>query len=64
MVGEVAEEGVRLMADQKEDFSKAFDITVSLVTESWKRIWLSWALLEPLARFSDCLAPWSVSFSH
>jgi biopolymer transport protein ExbB/TolQ len=32
VVGEVAEEGVRLMADQKEDFSKAFDITVGLVT--------------------------------
>ncbi len=31
VVGEVAEEGVRLMADQKEDFSKAFDITIGLV---------------------------------
>ena len=37
VVGEVAEEGVRLMADQKEDFSKAYDITVSLVTRKLEK---------------------------
>ncbi len=37
VVGEVAEEGVRLMAEQKEDFSKAFDITVGLVTRKLER---------------------------
>ncbi len=37
VVGEVAEEGVRLMAEQKEDFSKAFDITVSLVTRKLEK---------------------------
>jgi len=31
VVGEVAEEGVRLIAVEKEDFSRAFDITVSIV---------------------------------
>lgn len=37
VVGEVAEEGVRLMADQKEDFSKAFDITVGLVSRKLEK---------------------------
>ena len=37
VVGEVAEEGVRLMAQQKEDFSKAFDITVGLVTRKLEK---------------------------
>jgi len=37
VIGEVAEEGVRLMADQKEDFSKAFDITVGLVTRKLEK---------------------------
>src|SRR5277367_3408688 len=37
VVGEVAEEGVRLMADQKEVFSKAFDITVGLVTRKLEK---------------------------
>jgi len=37
VVGEVAEEGVRLMADQKEDFSKAYDITVGLVTRKLEK---------------------------
>ena len=31
VVGEVAEEGVRLIAVEKEDFSRAFDITVGIV---------------------------------
>lgn len=31
VVGEVAEEGVRLIAVEKEDFSRAFDITVNIV---------------------------------
>lgn len=31
VTGEVAEEGVRLLAVQKEDFSKAYDITVAIV---------------------------------
>jgi len=37
VIGEVAEEGVRLMAEQKEDFSKAFDITVGLVTRKLEK---------------------------
>lgn len=37
VVGEVAEEGVRLLADQKEDFSKAFDITVGLVSRKLEK---------------------------
>lgn len=37
VVGEVAEEGVRLLAEQKEDFSKAFDITVGLVTRKLEK---------------------------
>ncbi|MBY0546394.1 MAG: MotA/TolQ/ExbB proton channel family protein [Candidatus Obscuribacterales bacterium] len=37
VIGEVAEEGVRLMAEQKEDFSKAFDITVNLVTRKLEK---------------------------
>jgi biopolymer transport protein ExbB len=42
VVGEIAEEGVRLMAEQKEDFSKAFDITVGLVTRKLEKhlVWL------------------------
>jgi len=32
LTGEVAEEGIRLLAVQKEDFSKAYDITVNIVT--------------------------------
>ncbi|MBY0546395.1 MAG: MotA/TolQ/ExbB proton channel family protein [Candidatus Obscuribacterales bacterium] len=37
VIGEVAEEGVRLMVEQKEDFSKAFDITVGLVTRKLEK---------------------------
>ena len=37
VVGEVAEEGVRLLAEQKEDFSKAFDITVGLVSRKLEK---------------------------
>ncbi len=37
VIGEVAEEGVRLLAEQKEDFSKAFDITVGLVTRKLEK---------------------------
>ncbi len=37
VIGEVAEEGVRLLAEQKEDFSKAFDITVSLVSRKLEK---------------------------
>src|SRR5262252_3798286 len=37
VIVEVAEEGVRLMAEQKEDFSKAFDITVGLVTRKLEK---------------------------
>ena len=32
ITGEVAEEGIRLLAVQKEDFSKAYDLTVNIVT--------------------------------
>ena len=31
VIGEIAEEGVRLLAVEKEDFSRAFDITVNIV---------------------------------
>lgn len=37
VTGEVAEEGIRLLAVQKEDFSKAYDITVSIVTRKLQR---------------------------
>jgi biopolymer transport protein ExbB len=37
VIGEVAEEGVRLLAEQKEDFSKAFDITVGLVSRKLEK---------------------------
>ncbi|MDD9897889.1 MAG: MotA/TolQ/ExbB proton channel family protein [Candidatus Melainabacteria bacterium] len=37
VVGEVAEEGVRLLAVQKEDFSRAYDITVNLVTRKLQK---------------------------
>lgn len=37
VIGEVAEEGVRLIADQKQDFSGAFDITVALVTRKLEK---------------------------
>lgn len=37
VTGEVAEEGVRLLAVQKEDFAKAYDITVSIVTRKLQR---------------------------
>ncbi len=37
VIGEVAEEGVRLLADQKQDFSGAFDITVGLVTRKLEK---------------------------
>lgn len=32
VIGEVAEEGIRLIAVQREDFSRAYDITVNIVT--------------------------------
>ncbi len=37
VTGEVAEEGVRLLAVQKEDFSRAYDITVNIVTRKLQR---------------------------
>lgn len=37
VTGEVAEEGVRLLAVQKEDFAKAYDITVNIVTRKLQR---------------------------
>ena len=37
VIGEVAEEGVRLLAVQKEDFSRAYDITVNLVTRKLQK---------------------------
>ncbi len=37
VIGEVAEEGVRLLAVQKEDFSSAYDITVNLVTRKLQK---------------------------
>jgi biopolymer transport protein ExbB len=37
VTGEVGEEGVRLLAVQKEDFSRAYDITVNIVTRKLQR---------------------------
>jgi biopolymer transport protein ExbB len=37
VTGEVAEEGIRLLAVQREDFSRAFDITVSIVTRKLQK---------------------------
>ena len=37
VIGEVAEEGVRLLAEQKEDFSKSYDITAGLVTRKLEK---------------------------
>lgn len=37
VIGEVAEEGIRLLAVQKEDFGKAYDITVNIVTRKLQK---------------------------
>lgn len=37
VTGEVAEEGIRLLAVQREDFSRAYDITVSIVTRKLQK---------------------------
>ncbi len=37
VVGEVAEEGVRLLAVQKEDFAKAYDVTITIVTRKLEK---------------------------
>ncbi len=37
VTGEVGEEGVRLLAVQKEDFARAYDITVNIVTRKLQR---------------------------
>lgn len=37
VIGEVSEEGVRLLAVQKEDFGKAYDITVNIVTRKLQK---------------------------
>jgi biopolymer transport protein ExbB len=37
VTGEVAEEGVRLLAVQREDFSRAYDITTSIVTRKLQK---------------------------
>lgn len=37
VTGEVAEEGIRLLAVQKEDFSRAYDITVNIVTRKLQK---------------------------
>ncbi|MEY3370261.1 MAG: biopolymer transport protein TolQ [Cyanobacteriota bacterium] len=37
VIGEVAEEGVRLLAVQREDFSRAYDITTSIVTRKLQK---------------------------
>ena len=58
VVGEVAEEGVRLMAEQKEDFSKAFDITVGLVTRKLEKYLAIWAPSVLPARSLDSLEQW------
>ncbi|MBI2996337.1 MAG: MotA/TolQ/ExbB proton channel family protein [Candidatus Melainabacteria bacterium] len=37
VIGEVAEEGTRLIAVEKEDFSRAFDITVNIVSRKLEK---------------------------
>ena len=37
VIGEIAEEGVRLIAVEKEDFSRAFDITVNIVSRKLEK---------------------------
>jgi len=37
VIGEVAEEGIRLIAVEKEDFSRAFDITVNIVSRKLEK---------------------------
>lgn len=37
VIGEVSEEGIRLLAVQKEDFARAYDITVNLVTRKLQK---------------------------
>jgi len=37
VTGEIAEEGIRLLAVQKEDFSRAYDLTSSLVTRKLQK---------------------------
>lgn len=37
VTGEVAEEGIRLLAVQREDFSRAYDITVNIVTRKLQK---------------------------
>ena len=37
VVGEIAEEGTRLIAVEKEDFSRAFDITVNIVSRKLEK---------------------------
>ncbi len=37
VIGEVAEEGIRLIVVQKEDFSRSYDITVNLVTRKLQK---------------------------
>lgn len=37
VIGEVAEEGVRLIAVEKEDFARAFDITVNIVSRKLEK---------------------------
>ncbi|MFH0702970.1 MAG: MotA/TolQ/ExbB proton channel family protein [bacterium] len=37
IIGEVAEEGVRVLAEQKKDFSRSFDISTSLATRKLEK---------------------------
>ncbi|OGH96441.1 MAG: hypothetical protein A2287_06620 [Candidatus Melainabacteria bacterium RIFOXYA12_FULL_32_12] len=37
IIGEVAEEGVRVLAEQKKDFSRSFDITANLATRKLEK---------------------------
>ena len=37
VIGEIAEEGIRLIAVEKEDFSRAFDITVNIVSRKLEK---------------------------
>lgn len=37
VIGEVAEEGVRILAEQKNDFSRSFDISIALATRKLEK---------------------------
>ena len=50
IVGEVSEEGVRILAEQPEGFDRSFDITTSLAALEVIRITVVWKLISRPAR--------------